>query len=425
VLAAAALLVASAVSALGSWQLGERSEVRGVGGTRSQRVFQLDLYEITPLLEVGLEDDSRRSRLAASYAPRLVLTSPTGRFDDVGAVAGYHPLSLAARWRPDPRWALSLAGSRAWGVREISPLSQALAPGAVSDPRDPPPAPPPSSLQPNAGARQASYAATLASASADYHLATRWRLGASAAYSEEGGRNEKARVAFPRQRSAGADLRAAFDLGMRDILTLTASGLRTLHAAGRRSEIGQLAFRWDHAVDRRLAAFLGAGAAVMAAHRPDPLPRHRIESRPVVEFGVRVADPEGHSAPPPDDSRPSEAPATQRTGWSGRGQVRLAPYVDAFSDDVPTRLEARVEADWHAAPLLRFEGSAGSASAVNRSRLGPSIAFLGAGAWSAIARDLELGVTLRAGWQEAAPSPSAPWQWAVGIGLQWSGRRTL
>lgn len=417
-------LLALAVSAVGTWQAGVRSEVRGVAGAHQRQVLQLDLYEIDPLLDVGIENDSRRARLSASYAPRLLLTSPTGHFDQVNGLAGYHALSLAAGWRPDPRWTLSLGGTGSWGIREVSPLSQPLAEGAVADPRDPPPAPPPSSLQPNAGARQARFASTSVTGSAELQVSARWRLGATATVADGGGRGQAALTVFPRQRDTTVEVRARHDWTERDAVTWSLSGARNDVRDGSVAESAQIALRWDHMVMHRLTTFGGGGVTVTDSHGSDATPSRSAVVLPAAEAGIALAEPEQTPAPAPGTPRPDDVPAGPRAGWSGRAQARLAPYFDPYAGESLTRVEGLIRLGWRASTPFRIEGGAGGASAVTRSRFGPRLALLDVGSWWGFARNVEWGLTLRAGWQEAAPPPVPPWQWGVGVGLLWSTRRT-
>jgi hypothetical protein len=402
-IAAAPLLAMAAAAGVEAFQLGLREETRGfAAGPAGHRRVELDLHEVDPTLGVEIGTDARTVRFQTSYAPRFFAASEDGHFDSVGAPSGYHAGSLALIWQVDERLLLSLSGLGAYGFREISPLSQGIAPGPVGAPSAPP------ALQPNAGVRAASYAGAGAGATSEIGISARWRTNLSASYNWSEGRTPDARVLFPQQRSYLAELRTAFAATPIDNLSLLASAAGTHFEGGRLSGVAALSLRWDRALAPGWSTGLAGGIATSSQRLlPDASDLKRVS--PVVEIGVARA-----GLAPSGEARP---------GWNGRAQLRLAPYVDPYTAQTLTRAEGNFELGWISGERFRVAGALGAGGVVLHNDLGSIVAVGELGLWRMAAREVETGLLLRAGWLKQGPlAATAPWQWGIAFAVRWAGR---
>lgn len=409
--AAASPLLALAVASAGTAQVGIRGETRAFSGRPADHGgLALDAYQLDPSIAVALEGVSGALRLSASYAPSLLFPSRTGGFGDAGPASAYHTGSAAAAWE-DARRRIVLSAQGSSGQRVVTPLSQATSAGAAggatpaASPEDR------ASLQPSAGVRAAPYAGAGVGLAAAESFTPRIRVGASAAWDGGGGRDEAARLVFPRQQGLRGEARAAWLAGPLDTLSLTGSASRIAFDAGRAAGLAGATARWEHVPAPGWTGYLEGGAAATATG-PTVL-------YPVFEAGGALAD--GAA----DGTGAAGAARLPARAWQGRIRARVAPYVDAFSEAATLRVEAGGDVEWRGRGGFRVQASAARASNLSRGRWGPSVGVGQLGVHWRLGRSTEAGLLARAGWQSGALPGGAPWQWGLALELAWHGRTAL
>lgn len=417
-LPAASPLLALAVAAAGTVQLGIRGETRAFsGGPADHGGLALDAYQLDPSIAVGLEGGSGTLRLSVTYAPSLLFPSPTGRFGDAGAASTYHTGSAMAAWE-DARSRIALTALGARGFRVVTPLSQALVGGApggaetpVASPQDR------SSLQPSAGVRAAPFTAAGIGTAAAASVGRRLRVSASASYLEAGGQDEAARLLFPRQRGLQGEARAAWLAGPLDTLALLGTATRIRFDAAGTASLAGVTARWEHLPSPGWRSYLEAGAAVTEAGREG--------LHPVVDVGCELEERAAPLERPRDDAGAGDGEPTPGRPWHGRIRARLSPYLDAFTETASTRLEAGGDVGWRSGAGFRVEASAARASVVSRSQWGPSVGIGQLGLFWRLGRNVEAGLLARGGWQSGALPAGAPWQWGIALDVSWRSRASL
>jgi len=395
----AAPLAALALGAVGSWQLGLRSEVRGVAGVPSYlTVPEPPPYEISPSLSFALEAKPD-AVFRAGYSPRFVLLSGAHGGYGVESVSQYHEGSASVAWRATHGLQLYLAGSGSFGLLEVSPLTQASAPSGTRDPADQPGVPGQPSgpdLQPLAGIRSARYSSLSVGAGFDLQVAYRVGVGGTVIFGHSGGTNTLAREVFPLQNSLVTEVHTGFVLDSRDRLSLRGSVARTTFPARSTGTVLGLSTRWDRRVTSRLSGHAAVGVSTSQDSNDDSSVAFYRRILPRLEAGLQ------QSAPP-----------------HGRGIgygvfAVYEPSIDPFSNKAIQRAQVQLDFSWIPLPWLGVTTGVASATAIRPGILGPSLVAGSVGLWSR-GRTLDLGLVYRVGFQEQALPQTAPWQWSVGL----------
>jgi len=364
-LACAALLRASTAASLG-YDAGLRTEGRFRAQLRPGATADDEAAELEVLPRAGLRLLYPAGDLSLTYEPRFTWTDLPGQRS-----AWYHQGTLAAAWRPEPRWQLTAGAEAARGELGFLEVLARPAPDGGLGVGQPVPA-----------ARTVPFERLRLGLGLRVQPEPRLQVRASAEQHWEGGRSDTARLLVPRQLGTRGLVALEWQADRQDFVSGTASALRSDFVDGPDLWAAQAGAAWRRQLSPETSLRLGLGLARSSADRT---------LLPTAEAALASAS--GHPG--------------QRLEL--RLELALAPFVDRLAAAVAERATAALWVSWEVAPTWRVEGAGSTARTLQGASRDSSL-------WTAELRGsrhfrelLEVGLGLRGLWQrEILRVPGAP-----------------